>query len=205
MLAHNSKISHLFYKTKGPSNIFIIRHGEKIKSKNALDCNGILRSTYIPMLVSQINDKGFGIHSIITAYDYASMHQEQTICLTSWLLNIPLYMYGEQSQSEIAVQNIFTNPFFNGRTILICWEHTCIQDLVKNIIKIGTKVKGLTNYKFVNPEGNSNLPIWDTNNFQSIMYFNENLDFKTFTEGIKTCYDLDNNILTYTGATQKCK
>jgi len=204
-LCHSASLNKYLFNSKGPSNIFIIRHGEKIKTKFSLDCNGILRSTYIPSLVTDLNKNGFGIHSIVTAYDYNSMHKEQTIALTSWLMNIPIYMYGLQTQSEIAVQNIFTNPYFSGKTVLICWEHGCVQELVKNIIKIGPKIKGLNNYKFTNPLGNSNLPFWDTNNYQTIMYFDEDLNYKTFNENIKTCFKEENDLITYTGEIQPCK
>jgi len=127
MIAHNSQSKSNKSKTNGPNNIFIIRHGEKIQSKIALDCNGILRSTFIPKLIETLNEEGFGIHAIVTSYNYVSMHQQQTISLVSWLLNIPIFMYGEQTQTINAVNEIFKNSKFNGKNILICWEHTCIQ------------------------------------------------------------------------------
>jgi hypothetical protein len=205
MIAHNTESGNFFNKTKGPANIFIIRHGEKIKSKHALDCNGILRSTYIPKLISKINKNGYGIHAIITAYDYVSMHQEQTISLTSWLMSIPCFMYGQQSESEVAINNVFTNPKFSGKTVLFCWEHTCLQELVRNITTIGAKIKGISNYQFKNPEGTSALPYWDTNNYKSILFFDENLNYKVFEEDFTSCYSNENDILTYTGKVQECK
>ena len=104
MIAHNTESGNYFLKTKGPKNIFIIRHGEKIQTKTALDCNGILRSTYIPQLIEDLNKKGFGINTIITSYDYETMHQQQTVMLTSWLLNIPLFMYGDLYEPVSSVQ-----------------------------------------------------------------------------------------------------
>ena len=205
MLVHNTQSGSFFSKTIGPANIFIIRHGEKIKSKNALDCNGILRSTYIPQLISDINKSGFGIHSIITSFDYRSMHQEQTISLSSWLLNIPVYMYGQANEPDKAIKTIFTTPFFTGKTVLFCWEHQCIQGLVESIITVGAKIKGLNNYKFKNSQGNSNLPTWDTNNYKSILYFDENLNYKTYEENFTSCFTAENNLLTYDGEKQNCQ
>jgi hypothetical protein len=204
MISHNTENGIFFNKTKGPENIFIIRHGEKIKSKTALDCNGILRSTYIPELIEYLNKKGFGIHNIVTAYDYSSMHQSQTVTLTSWLLSIPLYMYGDRTESEKAVNEIFTNPYFNGKTILICWEHNCIQNLLENIIKIGSKVKGLTNYTFKNPENTSELPYWDINNYKTIYYLDNQLNFNILSEKFTTCFPEDDKLITY-GKNQPCK
>lgn len=203
MITHNTTNSNFFYKTKGPENIFIIRHGEKIKSKNALDCNGILRSTYIPELIESLNKHGFGINYIVTAYDYASMHQQQTVSLTSWLFNIPIFMYGSQTESEKAVNELFTNPYFDGKSILICWEHNCIQTLLSNIIEIGSKAKGLNNYVFKNQEGSSELPYWDTNNYKSIYYLDNELNFNIFEEKFTTCYPEDNSLIVYSKK-QKC-
>lgn len=205
MISHNTQSGNFFFKTNGPANIFIIRHGEKIKSKNSLDCNGILRSTYIPELIVDLNNKGFGIHAIITSFNYRSMHQEQTISLSSWLMDIPVYMFGQSFQQNKAVNEIFTNPYFRGKSVLFCWEHQCIQGLVNSIITIGPKIKGLTNYKFVNTDKNSNLPYWDINNYKSIMYFDENLNYKTMEEKFTTCFTSENNLLTYTGQMQHCQ
>jgi len=203
VLSRKTEKSHFIFPAKGPKNIFIIRHGEKIKSKVALDTNGILRSTYIPSLIEDLNEKGYGIHNIITANDYSSMHQEQTVLLTSWLFSIPLFIYGDYTEPEITIKTLFKNPYFNGKSILICWEHGCIQTLLKYIIKIGSKEKGLNNYIFKNPEGTSELPYWDTNNYKSIYHFDDNLNFSILDEPFTTCYPKDNNLILY-GKKQKC-
>ena len=202
-LSRKTETGNFFFNTKGPANIFIIRHGEKIKSKTALDCNGIMRSTHIPDVVTSLNKKGFGIHNIITTYDYKSMHQQQTVMMTSWLYSIPLFIFGDASESKEAVKKVFTNPHFNGKTVLFCWEHTCIQSLIENIITIGSKEKKLKNYIFKNPEGTFGLPYWDTNNYKSMLHFDEKLKLEVLEEELTTCYENDNNILVY-GKKQKC-
>jgi hypothetical protein len=188
---------------KGPENVFIIRHGEKILSKFALDCNGILRSTYIPNLVENLNHKGYGINAIISINNYTTMHEQQTVMLTSWLLDIPIFIYGEQNSEQITIENVFKNPYYSGKNVLICWEHTCIQKLIQQIINIGPKVKGLTNYKFVNQDGNSGLPSWNINNYQSVLHFDDQLNFEALSESFTTCYSDDNDQLVY-GVAQTC-
>jgi hypothetical protein len=189
---------------KGPENVFIIRHGEKMKKKYALDCNGILRSTYIPDLVEDLNHKGYGINVIVSMNNYESMHVQQTVMLTAWLLDIPLFIYGEQNDQQVTIENVFKNPYYNGKNVLICWEHTCIQELLQQIISIAPKAKGLTNYKFVNPDGNSGLPNWDHNNYQSVLHFDDELNFEAFHESFNTCYSDDNDQLVY-GVSQTCQ
>ena len=201
-LTKNSFLNRFLSKitsNKGPSNIFIIRHGEKEKNNEtvSLDCNGIRRSTYIPKLIETLNDKGYKIHAIITINQYASMHVEQTVLLSSWLLGIPLFIYGNQNEQKVAVNTIFNNKFFNNKNILICWEHTCIQELIKDIINIGSKVKGIKNYKFINPNGDSGLPYWGHFNFESVIHFDDNLKYDTFSENISSCQKNVNNLLIY--------
>ena len=208
MLSHHDSngLSTLFtFNTqKGPSNIFIIRHGEKIKSREALDCNGILRSTYIPNLIENINAKGYGIHAIITSNDYNSMHQHQTVSFTSWLMSIPIFIYGETNETIKVTEQLFTNSYFKDKNVLICWEHNCIQSLIKNIIEYGPKAKGLTNYVYENVDGGDDVPAWDTDNYQSVIHFDSNLKQTNFVENINTCF-LQDNANFIDGLQQHCK
>jgi hypothetical protein len=197
ILLTNNKISNYFFKTKGPSNIFIIRHGEKIKYEFPLNCNGILRSTYISNVINNLNNNGYGIDMIITPLKYNTIHEQQTVMITCWLLNIPLHMYGSILEPKITVEEIFTNPFFDNKTIIICWEHNCIQKLLKNMIKTGIKTKKLKNYKFVNPKGTNDYPYWNSNNYMSIYHLDKNLNFNILEENITTCYLKGNNIIEY--------
>lgn len=92
-------------------------------------------------MIEDLNKKGFGIHSLVIAYDYASMHQQQTILLTSWLYSIPLFMYGDRTATEATITTILKNPYFSGKTVLLCWEHDCIQSLVKYITNDWDKIE----------------------------------------------------------------
>ena len=205
LMLQNCNIHNYFFKTKGPSNIFIIRHAEKTKGEFPLNCNGILRSTYISKLIENFNNKGYGIDSIITPLEYQTMHKQQTVMLTCWLLNIPLQMYSISIEPNITAQNIFTNSYFNNKTVLICWKHECVQSLLKSIVKYGVKTRKLKNYKFTNPEGRHNYPYWHSNNYTSIFHLDKNLKFKVLEEDISTCFLKDNNIIEYHNKNQKCK
>jgi len=209
----NYKLANPFYincglnniMCKGPSNIFIIRHAERNYIEELpLNYNGILRSTDIPNLIKNINKMEIGVNCIIAPNNYKVMHEEQTILLTSWLLNIPLFMYGINDETEKAVTSLFTNPYFNGKTVLLCWKHTCIQKLVKNIIDIGSKVKNINNYQFINPEGNNKLPYWEYNDYDTLFYFDNKLNFHVLKTGLKTC-DTNKNYKIIYGKKQICE
>lgn len=203
VILQNSNIHNYFFKTKGPSNIFIIRHGEKTKGELPLNCNGMLRSSYLSKLIENLNNRGYGIDTIITPLEYQTMHKQQTVMLTCWLLNIPLQMYGTITEPNITAQDIFTKSYFDNKTIIICWEHDCIQKLLKSIIKNGIKTKKIKNYNFTNPNGTHHYPYWDSNNYMSIYHLDRNLNFNVLEEHITTCFLENNNIIEY-NKKQKC-
>ena len=190
----------------GPANIFIIRHAEKMNSLYYLDNNGIYRSTKIPKIIEKINNKGYSIDFIIAPNPNLPdnhIHIQQTAMLTSWLLNIPLFIFGGQADVSLVASNLYTIPNFSGKNVLICWEHTCIQSLLNNILSKGKTAKRLDHYLFKNPLGNSDLPYWDKNNFNSIYHLDNTLKFHVWNEGIKTCYP-SNNKITF-GKNQTCE
>lgn len=127
----------------GPANIFIIRHGEKPKFQMPLNNNGIYRASQITTFVNQLAKDGYPISYIVTCNPCPfntlgqSMRPEQTISLSSFMLNIPFFIYGASSETEITAEKIFSsepNNQFNGLNILICWEHTKIQDLTIHLL-----------------------------------------------------------------------
>lgn len=136
----------------GPSNIFIIRHGEKNGSSSpnySINNNGIYRACQLMNFVNDLAEKGTPISYIITCnscpYNTSdpSMRPIQTISMVSFMLNIPIFIYGGAQDFPEVVSQLFlndsppnsknTNPF-NGLNILICWEHSAIQALCLNIL-----------------------------------------------------------------------
>jgi hypothetical protein len=190
----------------GPANIFIIRHGERINSLISLDCNGIYRSCYNLVLLEEINKIGYGIDFIITSNPdilSGAMHIEQTIMAVSWIMDIPLFIFGSMEDPEVAVSNLYKNHIFNNKNILFCWEHTCIQNLLLNIIKIGPAIKNKPNKAFINKNGKLALPYWASNNFQSVIHLDEEFNDTIYSSGIKTCFQKDNEKLIF-GKEQTC-
>lgn len=190
----------------GPANIFIMRHAERINGVIPLDCNGIYRSSYTANLIEEINKLGYGIDYIVTAnadLTHASMHLQQTVFAASWILDIPLFIFGSEKESQLAVNNIYNNAIFNNKNILFCWEHSCIQQLLLNIISIGTSAKKIPNKAFINKQGKLALPYWGKNNYQTIIHFDEEFHDNIYSSGLKTCYKKDNETLTF-GKQQIC-
>ena len=127
----------------GPKNIFIIRHGEKIPSTPTnrqfhLNQNGVYRACQIPTVVNQLATIGYPISYMVSTNPCSmntadpSMRNQQTVIMASFLLNIPMFVYGSIDDTQNVADALFStdpaNPF-NGLNVLICWEHTTIQDL----------------------------------------------------------------------------
>jgi len=141
MLAHNKPVSFFGNKTKGPKNIFIIRHGEKANGYG-LDANGIYRATKLTNYIISLANKGYPISYIITnipdpyVNGSGTMHPFQTMSASSFLLNIPIIMYSSASDYNTTAQELY-NGNYNGLNILICWEHENIQGLCLSILNEG--------------------------------------------------------------------
>jgi hypothetical protein len=130
----------------GPANVFIIRHGEKNTSSEvrySLNNNGVYRACQLTNFINQLAEDGYPISYIITTNpcpynsSSSSMRNEQTCNLASFLLNIPLYIFGGGSDVQLAVDRLFStdvnNPF-NGLNVLMVWEHSAIQSLMVSFI-----------------------------------------------------------------------
>jgi hypothetical protein len=189
--------------TKGPTNIFIIRHAEDLHDEFPLDCNGILRSIYIPDLISEFNSIGIGIHSFITPISHNTIHKQQTIMLSCWIMDLPIFMYGLVNDPDIAVRQLFANPTFTGKNVIFCWKHKCMQSLIQSILNIGGVAKGLKNYQFKNTEGNSMLPFWTHKNYSSILRFDNELNFSIMEQSLINGVP-KNSVIKY-GKIQNCK
>lgn len=126
---------------KGPKNIFIIRHGEKnTSSGGSLDANGAYRACKFIDFVNQLAKSGYPISYILTCSPCTynkqnpSMRPQQTLELTSFMLNIPILIYGGAQDFNSVTSELFNSGAFDGLNILISWEHAAIQGLALNIL-----------------------------------------------------------------------
>ncbi len=141
----------------GPSNIFIIRHAEKaVDNYNtptnentyySLDCNGIYRSIYIPKFINNLGYNGFPITAIVIPLEKmdindtgnVSIRSQQTLTLSAWLLNIPVYMFSydncAQPYDATTAINIFTNEHLRGKNIIVAWQHSSIQSFTNQLVQ----------------------------------------------------------------------
>jgi len=122
---------------QGPANIFIFRQAEKDQDKPnySLNSNGIYRSCQLIGFVNELAAKGYPISYIITCNSCPfsgsnpSMRPVQTASIISYMLNIPMYIYGaSQNYSSVTVP-LFTSGQYDGLNVLMVWDHGSIQQL----------------------------------------------------------------------------
>ena len=163
----------------GPSNIFMIRHGEK-NSNNYntptnentfydINLNGIYRSIELPNFINELGTSGFPISAIVTVnpnmdiisnFNDLSTRPQQTIMFSSWILNIPLYIFSTANVSQpydaTTAINIFTNPSLRGKNIVVAFEHDNMQSFTNQLVqcyhyfKQGGTVQNLNNTTLYN-------------------------------------------------------
>ena len=139
----------------GPSNIFIIRHGEPKLNNYAyptnqdtyynLDCNGIERSIKLPTFINDLGMNGYPITTIVTINDVmdiningnAEMRSQQTVFFSAWALSIPILIFGYSNCSQpydaTTAINIFTKASIRGKNIVVAFQHENIQALANQL------------------------------------------------------------------------
>ena len=80
----------------------------------------------------------------------------------------------------------------------------CPAALFKILIHVNFSLPEYQNYQFINPEGNSKLPYWGFDNYDTLFYFDDKLNFKVFNIGINTCVKNENYSIIY-GKKQICE
>jgi len=141
----------------GPSNIFIIRHGELILDNYAhptnqdthynLDCNGIQRSIKLPTFINNLGMNGYPITTIIVSNALmdiningnVAIRSQQTAHFSAWALSIPILIFGyancSQPYDATTAINIFTNASLRGKNILVVFQHDNIQALTNQLVQ----------------------------------------------------------------------
>ena len=162
----------------GPSNIFIIRHGEIIFDNYVnptnqdtyynLDCNGIYRSIKLPTFINNLGINGYPITTIVTTNAHMDINKsgnvairsQQTAHFSAWALSIPVLVFGwdncSQPYDATTAINIFTNASMRGKNIVVPFKHANIQALANQLaqcyiyFKQGGTVENLNNSTLYN-------------------------------------------------------
>jgi hypothetical protein len=119
-----------------PAQIVITRHGEKPDSGNELNIEGCERAYSLPAFftknsVVQRFGQPAGIFAMEPGSDDGSIRPIQTIAPTADAFGLTINDSYVREDYNGIVQAVLSNPSFNGKTILISWEHKAIPGLAE--------------------------------------------------------------------------
>lgn len=119
-----------------PSQMMIIRHGEKPEEGHGLNLKGRERAEALAPFFSGNNEfLKFGLPVAIYAQKTTpanpSMRPEQTVTPLARALKLVVQTKYEHAEYAKLVEAIKTNPEYEGKTVLICWEHQVIPEMAQ--------------------------------------------------------------------------
>jgi len=119
-----------------PSQVFIIRHGEKVVKGGSLSTKGNERAAaLVPYLMETptlfATNPPAAIYAMQTVTGETASPCIETITPLAEKLKITVtdkYNKGEHKKMAEAIK---TDPLYNGKIVLICWEHSTIPELTR--------------------------------------------------------------------------
>ena len=113
-----------------PAQILIIRHAEKPSQGIGLSPRGWQRANALPKFL--IGNPDFETPNVLFAMaqknSTGSIRAILTVTPLSTRLSLPLTLGYTREEYPAAAADILENPAFNGKVVLICWEHHVIPD-----------------------------------------------------------------------------
>jgi hypothetical protein len=113
-----------------PSQVVIIRHGEKPASGNELSDVGWQRAHALPEFLGKFQ-KIAALYAGSPEKPGGSVRSIQTITPFSQKIGMNIHTEFTKKNLSGLVHAVMTNKAYDGRTIIICWEHVVIPDMVK--------------------------------------------------------------------------
>jgi hypothetical protein len=118
-----------------PAQVIVIRHGEKPPSGADLDDQGYQRAqALVAFFEHNPAVTQFGTPAAIYAMNPkdtgGSMRPIETVTPTAQALGLTIDHDYTRKQIPQLVKDILGNPAYDGKTVLICWEHTVIPSIV---------------------------------------------------------------------------
>ena len=118
-----------------PARVIIIRHGEKPAEGKNLDVQGYERAAALPYYFIKLNQE----NPIVAVYamqpnltQHTSKRPVETCHPTADYFHVPLIInYSHDDYAKMAT-DIKNNPAYDGKTVVICWEHHVIPAIAKS-------------------------------------------------------------------------
>jgi len=114
-----------------PAQVVLIRHGEKPDVGNELNAQGFERANALPLffqtnpVVTQFGPVA-AIYAMAPGSSDGSLRPIETVTPTARALGLPVQSTLTKDQTSELVSEIEGNPSYDGKTVVICWEHKMI-------------------------------------------------------------------------------
>ena len=143
-----------------PAQVILIRHAEKPASGNELNSQGWQRAKALVYFFKHTPSMTrFGTPAAIYAMapkgPNGSLRPIQTVTPLADSLGLKINSSYKKGELAGLVGNIMSNSAYNGKMVLICWEHNIIPEIVKDF-------------------GWNAAPQWDGNSFDRAWVLNFN-------------------------------
>lgn len=117
-----------------PAQVMIIRHGEKPPTGEILNLRGEIRAAALaPYFAGTPALLLFGtpvaVYGERPDTKTPTLRPIETILPTVKTLKIPLHTKFTRNQISELVHEILTSPLYEGKNVLICWEHFMIPNI----------------------------------------------------------------------------
>lgn len=119
-----------------PAQVLIIRHGEKPPEGIHLNTRGKERAyALVPFFEGReeflVYGKPYAIYAMGQNREDSSLRPIETVQLLASTLNIPLITNFKHYQFKEMADEILNRTDYEGKSILISWEHKSINDIAK--------------------------------------------------------------------------
>jgi hypothetical protein len=119
-----------------PGLVVILRHGEKPETGPELSARGRERAAALVEVFRtrpelNVNGKPAVIYAMKPGGDDMSRRPMETVEPTSKALGIPMVTRYTHLEYDKVVREVFGTPAYEGKTVVVCWEHHVIPDLAK--------------------------------------------------------------------------
>jgi hypothetical protein len=117
-----------------PAQIVIIRHAEKPASGNELSARGFQRAQALPQFFKNntiVTEFGppVAIFAMKPGSDEGSVRAIETVSPLATSLGLPIQENIVRDDLQTLVDTIKNDPTYDGKMVLICWEHKVIPQL----------------------------------------------------------------------------
>ena len=119
-----------------PAQVVIIRHAEKLASGGEVNRQGCERAYLLPkFFLNNSTVEQFGTPVATYAVEpntaYSAIRAIQTIAPTAQALSLQILDPATRIDYSRIVEQIMSNPAYDGKTVLMAWEHKAIPGLAQ--------------------------------------------------------------------------